>query len=138
MMLATTAASSLPFFYRIIFYCGKIEAILFGSAAKLKKCPNSEIRVGDLNYTFKQEVKLLGCILDNKMTGDSMAVVALSKISNRIKFLARQNAYLDRQTMIMLAGALVQPHFNYAVTFWYSGSKKHVKNKLQTAQNRLC
>jgi len=67
-----------------------------------------------------------------------MAVVALSKISNQIKFLARQAAYLDKQTMIMLAGALVQPHFDYAITFWFSGSKKHVKTKLQTAQNRLC
>jgi len=40
--------------------------------------------------------------------------------------------------MTKLAGALVQPHFDYAATFWHSGSKKHVKNKLQTAQNRLC
>lgn len=123
---------------KLFLHLGKTEVILFGSAAKLKKCPNSEIRVGDEYFTFKQEVKFLGCILDNKMTGDSMAAVALSKINNRIKFLARQAAYLDKQTMTMLAGALVQPHFDYAVTFWYSGSKKHVKNKLQTAQNRLC
>lgn len=109
---------------KLFLHLEKTEVILFGSAAKLKKCPNSEIRVGDEYLTFKQEVKFLGCILDNKMTGDSMAAIALSKINNQINFLARQAAYLDKQTMIMLAGALVQPHFDYAVTFWYSGSER--------------
>lgn len=123
---------------KLILHLGKTEAILFGSAAKLRKCSKLEVRVGDLTITAKQEVKYLGCTLDDKLTGDSMAVQVHSKVCNRIKFLGRQAAYLDTQTLKMLAGALVQTHFDYAATFWYSGSTKRVKIKLQTAQNKLC
>jgi len=65
-----------------------------------------------VNLTFKQEVKFLGCIL-KKMTGDSTAVALLKIRSNRITFLARQAAYLDKQSLIILADALVQAHFDY-------------------------
>jgi len=85
---------------KLFLHLGKTEALLFGSAAKLKKCPNSEIsriRVGDEHFSFKQEVKFLGCILDNKMTGDSMAAAALSKINSRIKIFSSTGC-LFRQT----------------------------------------
>ncbi len=45
---------------------------------------------------------------------------------------------MDTETLKMLAGALVQSHFDYAAVFWYSGISKKLKNKLQTAQNKLC
>jgi len=48
-----------------------------------------------------------------KMTGDSTAVALLKIRSNRITFLARQAAYLDKQSLIILADALVQAHFDY-------------------------
>lgn len=67
-----------------------------------------------------------------------MAVLAHSKICNRIKFLAREAGFLDMETLKMLPGALVQTHFDYAAIFWYSGISKKLKNKLQTAQNKLC
>ncbi len=56
-----------------------------------------------------------------------MAALAHSKICNRIKFLARQAAFLDTETLKMLAGALVQSHFDYAAVFWYSGISKKLK-----------
>ncbi len=67
-----------------------------------------------------------------------MAALAHSKICKQINVLARQTAFLDTQTLKMLAGALVQSHFDYAAVFWYSGISKKLKNKLQTAQNKLC
>ncbi len=75
----------------------------------------------------------MGCVLDSNLTGEKMAALAHSKICNLIKFLARQAACLDTQTLKMLAGALVQSHFDYAAAFWYNGISK----KLQTAQNKL-
>jgi len=38
---------------KLFLHLGKTKAILFGSAAKLKKCPNSEIWVGDEYFTFR-------------------------------------------------------------------------------------
>ncbi len=42
------------------------------------------------------------------------------------------------ESLKMLAGALVQSHFDYAADFWYSGISKKLKTKLQTAQNKMC
>jgi len=36
----------------------------------------------------------------------------------------------------MLANAVIQPHFDYACT-WYSCTPKRIKVQLQTAQNKL-
>ncbi len=119
-------------------HLGKTEVILFGSAAKLKKCFRLEVKIGDQIITPKREVKYLGCVLDSNLTGEKMAALAHSKICNLIKFLARQADFLDTETLKMLAGALVQAHFDYAAVFWYSGISKKFKNKLQAAQNKLC
>jgi len=37
----------------------------------------------------------------------------------------------------MLANALIQPHFDYASTLWYSSTPKRIKVQLQTAKNKL-
>lgn len=107
-------------------HLGKTEFILFGSAAKLRKCVGAKIKVGDQIITPKQVVKYFGCTLDSNLTGEKMAVIVLSKICSRMKFLARQAELLDTQTLNVLASALVQPYFDYAAAFWYSGSSKKI------------
>lgn len=102
---------------KLSLHLGKTEVILFGSAAKLKKCCRLEVKVGDQIITPKREVKYLGCVLDSNLTGEKMAVLAHSKICNRIKFLARQADFLDMETLKMLAGALVQTHFDLCCNF---------------------
>jgi len=37
----------------------------------------------------------------------------------------------------MLTNALIQPHFDYASTLWYSSTPKRIKVQLQTAKNKL-
>jgi len=54
-----------------------------------------------------------------------------------MKFLARKAHFLNKETLIMLANAVIQPHFDYSYTTWYSSTPKGIKVKLQTAQNKL-
>ena len=66
-----------------------------------------------------------------------MGLKVIGKVNQKTKFLARKAFLLDKETLKLLAAALVQPHFDYACTAWFSSTPKAVKLKLQTAQNKL-
>ena len=51
--------------------------------------------------------------------------------------MARISKYLDEKTNITLAGALIQPYFDYACGSWYNGVTGNLKHRLQTSQNKL-
>lgn len=87
--------------------------------------------------TAKTTVNYLGCKLDSVMSGEEMATQVLEKVHKKTKFLARKSKYLDISTLKTLAVALVQSNFDYACTSWYSNISKRLKNRLQTAQNKL-
>ena len=94
----------------------KTEAIIFGSRPKL--CRLSEIRVelGGEVLTTKTSVIYLGCILGGILGGVSMANKLLGKVNARTKFLARKSKLLDKDSMKVLATALIQCYFDYAST----------------------
>lgn len=75
------------------FTWGKTEAIIFGSKIKLAKSPGFVVKVGETVIAPKD--CYLGCILDKALSGEHMALKALTKINQRIKFLARKAAFLD-------------------------------------------
>ena len=66
-----------------------------------------------------------------------MALRVISKVNQRVKFLARISTFIDKGAMKVLAAALIQCHFDYACTSWYNGIPMILKNKLQTSQNKL-
>ena len=47
------------------------------------------------------------------------------------------SSIVSKSALRTLAGALIQPLFDYASTSWYSNIKMSLKNKLQTSQNKL-
>ena len=122
---------------RLSLHSGKSEAIIFGSKIKLARSPELIIKIKEVLITVKDTVNYLGCVLDKYLSGDLMAQKAITKINQRIKFLARKAAFLDSPILHTLAGALVQSHFDYAAICWYTGLSQKLKKKLQTAQNKL-
>ncbi len=56
--------------------------------AKLKKSPKFRVSVDNVEITAKKSVTYLGCILDNTLSGENMALKVLSKINQRTKVLA--------------------------------------------------
>ena len=65
-----------------------------------------------------------------------MALKVMNKIKGMLKFLYRKNRYLTPCLKRLLCNALIQPHFSYACSTWYSNLNKKFKSKLQTVQNR--
>ena len=58
----------------------------------------------------------MGCILNQSLSCESMALNAIDKINSRLKFLHRQNRFLTPPLRRLLCNALMQPLFDYAYT----------------------
>lgn len=91
--------------------------------------------MGGTQIEVKTCVKYIGCDLDSSLSGESMGQRIITKVNQRIKFLAGKAHLLNKETLKMLANALIQPPFDYACTTWYSSTPKRIE--VQTAQNKL-
>ena len=96
----------------------KTKCILVGR----KNCKNLkklDIRRGDILIKQHSTVTYLGCILDENLSGVSMATRMLGKINGKLKFLYRKQNFLDGSLRRLLLNALIQPHFDYACNSRY-------------------
>ena len=66
-----------------------------------------------------------------------MAESVLKKANARLKFLYRKKEFLNQNTRKLLVTSLIQCHFDYASSVWYTGLSQNLKSKLQTTQNRV-
>ncbi len=78
--------------YKLMLHLGKTEYILFGSKNKVSK-----VEVGDCLISNITSVNYLGCVLDNDLSGVSMAMKVLGKVKARTKFLGRLVDFLNTQ-----------------------------------------
>ena len=81
-------------------------------------------------------VTYLGCLLDETLSGESMALKVTNKISSRLRVLYRRNRYLSPSLRRLLCNSLVQPHVDYACSAWHPNLKKRLKSKLKILQNK--
>ena len=66
------------------------KSILFGTKRQLKNQKDLVLRYGDIEIKQHSKVTYLGCILDNDLSGESMATKVLSLVNSRLKFLYRK------------------------------------------------
>ena len=67
---------------------------------------------------------------------ESMANHVINKVNSRLRFLYRQNKFLDTPLLRLLSNAMIQPFFDYACNAWYPNLNKKLKTRLQAAQNK--
>ena len=75
-------------------------------------------------------------MLDETMSGKTMALSVKNKINSKPKFLYRKNRFLTATLIQLLDNALTQPHFDYVCTAWYPNLTKNIKNRIQTSQSK--
>ena len=114
----------------------KTKSILFATKFKIKKVRKLNIKYGDIQIKQHSKVKYLGCMLDETMSGETMALSVINKINNKLKFLYRKNRFLTPTLRRLLCNALIQPHFDYACSTWYPNLTKILKNRIQTSQKK--
>ena len=60
------------------------------------------------------KVTYLGCILDETLSEESMAIHVINKINSSLRFLFRENRFLNVPLRRLLCNAVIQPFFDYA------------------------
>ena len=114
----------------------KTKSILFSTKNKVKRAGSLNIKYNNIEIKQHTKVTYLGCILDETLSGESMALHVINKVNSKLKFLYRNNRIFSRPLRRLLCNALIQPHFDFACCAWYPNLNKNLKNKLQTAQNK--
>ena len=114
----------------------KVKSILFATKRKLRNAKSLNIVYNDIETKQHAKVKHLGCILDESLSGESMALNVIDKINSRLKFLHRQNRFLTPPLRRLLCNALIQPIFDYACTAWFPNLSKKLSLRVQVTQNK--
>ena len=114
----------------------KTKSILFTPRSKINKVDKLNIAYKHINIKQYSKVTYLGCILDESLSGESMAIYVMDKINKKIKFLYRKSQFLTSPLRRLLCNALIQPHFDYACLAWFPNLNKGLKKKIQITQNK--
>ena len=122
---------------KLSLHLGKTESILFASKPKLKKYSQLNITCNDIKIQSTASVTYLGAELDQSLSGEAMGAKIIKKSSSRLRYLYRKGKFLTSHAKKLLASALIQCHFDYASSFWYTGLTQKTKSKLQVTQNQI-
>ena len=114
----------------------KTKSILFSPKNLRKRAEPIVIKRHDATLKQCSTVEYLGCLLDETLSGQEMALKVLKKVNGKLRFLYRQGKYLNPRLRRMLCNTLIQPHFDFACSAWYPNLTKGLKNKLQISQNK--
>ena len=71
-----------------------VKLILFASKQRAKNIRKLNIRYKEINMKQQVQVTYLGCVLDESMSGEPMALKVTNKINGKLKFLYRKNKFL--------------------------------------------
>ena len=88
--------------------------IPFASKFKKKNIKKLNVTYGDVQIKQQSKVKYLGCLMDETMSGEAMALNFIHKINNKLKFLYLKNAFLVPTLRRLPCNASIQPHLYYA------------------------
>ena len=87
------------------------------------------------NIEQVKEARLLGVIVDERLTFSSHISEVLSRMGQRISVVARARHYLSASAVRLVLEALVLSCLSYCPAVWSSATKQD-RNRLQVAQNR--
>ena len=114
---------------KLSIYLGedKTKCILFRKGNKQYPALNISRNEGEIKqYSV---IEYLECLLDENMSGESMAKRLLKKINGKTNFLYRQSSYLSYPLKRTLCNSLIQPHFDFACCTWYPNLSVSLKIK---------
>ena len=75
------------------------------------------------------KVTYLGCLLDETMSAELMALKAIKKVNQKLKFLFGKNWFLIPELRPLLCNDIIQSHFDYTCSAWYPNLTQKLKKK---------
>ena len=94
----------------------KTKSILSASKGWAKNIRKLNIRYKKINIKQQAQVTYHGCVLDESMFGEPMALKVVNKINGELKFLYGKNIFFKPELRRMLCNVLSQAHFDYVCT----------------------
>ena len=93
-----------------------------------KKDSNLDIRYGTVHNKHCHTVTYLGCVLEENLSGKTIALLLIKKINTR-RLLYRKNRFLSQSLHRLLCNVIIQPHFDYVCSGLYPNLNKNLKKK---------
>ena len=103
----------------IYFRQDKTKSISFGTKHNFQNAKSLNIVYNGIEIKQYAKVKYLGCVLDESLSGKSMALNVIDKINPRLSFLHRQHGFLTASLRRLLYNALTQSLLDYVCTAWF-------------------
>jgi hypothetical protein len=122
---------------KLALHPGKCEAILFCSKRKGKRVKDFSVKYNDHVIEGHLNVKYLGSIIDQSLSGKDNVSSIIRKANGKLKFLYRNRRCLNERTRKILCTSLILSHMDYAAMSWYYGLTSNLKGKLQVMQNKV-
>ena len=85
----------------------KTKSILFASKQRAKNIRQLNIKYKDINIKQHSEETYLGCVLDETMSGEPMALKVINKINGKLKLPYKKNRLLSPELRRMLCNGLI-------------------------------
>ena len=108
----------------------KAKCILLGLKLQLKNPGKLNKIYNGIEIMRYCKVTYMGCLLGEKMSGESIALKTIKKVNQKLKFLYRKNRYLTLALQCLLCNAIMQPHFDYACSAWHTNLTQKLKKEL--------
>ena len=76
------------------------------------------ISIGGTVLSQVNSEKVLGVMIENKLTWSNHINHIISKVNSLLALLRRIKKYLDHRTKVTFYNAYILPHFDYCCTIW--------------------
>ena len=114
----------------------KTEYILVGSRPKINSMDvQPTVKIDTSPIKRVKCAKLLGVEIDENLNWDKHIEYIASKVSSDIGALKKLKEIADRDTLVLVYNALIQPHFDYCCEVWDELGKGLGETSPKTAES---
>ena len=114
----------------------KTEYLLIGSRPKIKRMDvQPTVKIDTCPIKRVKCAKMLGVEIDEHLNWEKHIECIASKVSSGIGALKKLKEFVNRDTLVLVYNALIQPHFDYCCEVW-DELGKGLSERLQKLQNR--
>ncbi len=120
---------------KLVLNVSKTNCMVIGSYHSISKNPQLHLKIKEVSINQVQETKLLGVVIDDKLTWKTHINKIVNKMGNGISVIRRCKAYLTPKSTRLIMQALILSNLDYCPVVW-SNATADIINKLQKVQNR--
>ena len=133
--LALTQISSWLNDNRLVLNYDKTNVMIIGSRSKLTDITEFNVEVNAVVLKRVNNTKCLGVIIDDELKWNDQVDKVVSTVQAKLGMLRRVKPFIPVESMKMLYGAFILPHFDYCSQVWSERFQMHT-DKLCKLQKR--